>query len=84
MLDSKYKLVGSLTYDNKTYTNKDIKGILDLNDFKLDNNFYGGNANAIGKTSKDNVYIVLNGVKPIDILVEEVEPKIKADKKANK
>lgn len=84
MLDSKYKLVGSLTYDNKTYTNKDIKGILDLNDFKLDDNFYGGNANAIGKTGKDNVYIVLNGVKPIDIIVEEVEPKIKADKKASK
>ena len=81
-----YRLIGGLEVAGKTYAIEDTTGILTLAELELEHNFYGGRANAIAKTKTKGLYMVLQQLKPIDILIdikEYKEPKNEEVEKGN-
>jgi len=70
------KLLNSTKIGDKQYTLQDSRGFVKPEKLGLDDQFYGGRVTNVAKTDKENTYMLLEGMTPIDILiVEEAEEK---------
>lgn len=67
------KLLNSLIFEGDTFTQKDIKGLVPLEDLGIEKNFYGGRCSGVAKTDKDYLFIVLEDLKPIDLILNVKE-----------
>ena len=71
-----FKLVGKTTFNRKTYTDKDIKGIVNSSELGLPDSFYGGTCKILGVSSIKGLYLVLDEYMNVkDILIEDDKKK---------
>lgn len=66
------KLIGSTTYEGKTYTINDVRGFKPISEYGYPVGWYGGRVDKIAETVNKGVYLCVEGMTVIDILIEDV------------
>lgn len=66
-------LLGTLTLGDKTYALNDSKEFMNLKDKLLPNGYYGGRVDKLSKTGTIGVYMCMEGMEPIDLIVDTKE-----------
>lgn len=67
------KLIGSTTYNGKTYTINDVRGFKPTADYGYPVGWYGGRVDKIAGTITKGLYLCVEGMTVIDILIDDVE-----------
>ena len=70
------KLLNTTLLDGKQYTDNDIKGFESLETHNIPTGFYGGRVDKLAKTNIKGLYMCMEGMKVIDLLIEEPENKL--------
>lgn len=65
------KLIGSTTFQGRTYTINDVRGFKPITEYGFTIGFYGGRVDKIAGTDHEAVYLCIEGMTAIDILVDE-------------
>lgn len=60
-----------MTLNGKTYSLKDSDRFIEAKGLSLKDGFYGGRVDKVCKTKDNGVYLCMEGMEPIDILVDE-------------
>lgn len=66
------RLLGSTTYEGKAYELTDVRGFKPISEYGYKTGWYGGRVDKIAGTDTKGLYLCLEGMRVIDILLDEI------------